>query len=88
MLYVSSHGLTIRYMFEQNLLTVKEVAVFLKLSLLTIYKYIRERKLEAIQFGGHYRIDKQSLDKFINSHKLSENSPPDPMKEADKTNEK
>lgn len=58
---------------QTNLLTVKEVAVLLKLSLLTIYKYIRERKLEAIRFGGHYRIEKQSIDKFIDGHRLNNN---------------
>lgn len=59
-------------MAQTNFLTVKEVAVLLKLSLLTIYKYIRERKLEVIRFGGHYRIEKQSLDKFIDSHRLND----------------
>ena len=53
-----------------DLLTVKEVSELLKLSVLTIYKYIRERRLEVVEFGGHYRIDKLSLDKFIDSHKI------------------
>jgi excisionase family DNA binding protein len=50
------------------LLTVQEVALMLKLSVLTIYKYIKEQKLEAVEFGGHYRIPQTSLDNFINSH--------------------
>jgi excisionase family DNA binding protein len=49
------------YNIENNLLTVKEVSSFLKLSVITIYKYIREQKLEAIEFGGHYRIEKSEL---------------------------
>lgn len=61
-----------RHITQTNFLTVKEVAVLLQLSLLTIYKYIREGKLEVIRFGGHYRIEKQSLDKFIDSHRLNE----------------
>lgn len=72
MLYIVLHGQTMRYVTQTNFLTVKEVAVLLKLSLLTIYKYIRERKLEVIRFGGHYRIEKQSLDKFIDSHRMNE----------------
>lgn len=61
-----------RHITQTNFLTVKEVAILLQLSLLTIYKYIRERKLEVIRFGGHYRIEKQSLDKFIDSHRLND----------------
>lgn len=52
------------------LLTVQEVAILLQLSVLTIYKYIKAQKLEAVEFGGHYRIQKSSLEKFINSHKV------------------
>lgn len=51
--------------------TVAEVSELLRVSPLTIYKYIRSRKLEAIELGGHYRIDSNSLARFINSHKLS-----------------
>lgn len=45
-----------------------EVGEILKLSTITIYKYIREKKLEAIEFGRHYRISALSLEKFIQSH--------------------
>ncbi len=76
-----------RHILQTNLLTVKEVAILLKLSLLTIYKYIRARKLEAMQFGGHYRIDKRSLDKFIDNHRLSENHPSSSIKEVNKSDE-
>lgn len=53
-----------------DFLTVQEVTEILKLSALTIYKYIRQRQLEAIEFGGHYRIERSSLDKFIENHKV------------------
>lgn len=51
--------------------TVQEVSSILKLSVLTLYKYIKEGKLEAIEFGGHYRISKTSLETFINNHKVT-----------------
>lgn len=54
---------------ENNLLTVKEVSSFLKLSVITVYKYIKEQKLEAIEFGGHYRIEKSELLDFVKRHK-------------------
>ena len=55
---------------QEILLTVQEVAQFLKLSELTVYKYIKSRQLEAIEFGGHYRILKTSLDAFLENHKV------------------
>ncbi|GEM_PF-992968 len=55
---------------EHSLLTVQEVASTLKLSVLTIYKYIKEHRIEAIEFGGHYRIQKSALERFINQHRV------------------
>jgi excisionase family DNA binding protein len=53
-------------------LTVQEVSSLLRLSVLTIYKYIKEKKISVVEFGGHYRISKSSLDNFIKAH-TSEN---------------
>jgi len=50
-------------------LTPSEVADVLQLNLLTIYKYIRNKKLMAVRFGRNYRIAKEDLDKFITSNK-------------------
>jgi len=55
---------------ETNFLNVKEVSVFLNLSALTIYKYISEKKIKAIQFGGRYLIKKSSLDQFVKERKI------------------
>lgn len=57
------------YVIKTNFLNVKEVSVFLKLSALTIYKYIAEKKIKAIQCGGRYLIDKTSLNKFTEGRK-------------------
>lgn len=59
---------------ERNFFNVKEVSVFLKLSTLTIYKYIGNKKLKAIHFGGRYLIEKSSLNKFIKNRKLNKKS--------------
>jgi excisionase family DNA binding protein len=69
--YIALRNQTMSLISQNNFLTVKEVSELLKLSVLTIYKYIRERKFEVVEFGGHYRIEKLSLDKFIDSHKIS-----------------
>lgn len=52
-----------------QLLTPTEVAKELRLDLLTIYKYIRNKKLVAVKLGRKYLIQKSDLDKFIKSNK-------------------
>ena len=69
MLYIIPYSLTMRYITQANFLTVKEVSALLRLSVLTIYRYIRERKIKVIRFGGNYRIEKQSLDKFVDKYR-------------------
>lgn len=48
--------------------TPAEVAKELQLDLLTIYKYIRSKKLLAIKFGRTYRIRHIDLEKFIKAN--------------------
>ncbi len=59
---------------ENNFLTVAEVSGLLRLSVLTIYKYIKSGSLDAIEFGGHYRISETSLTSFIAKHKVHQAS--------------
>lgn len=55
---------------ETNFLTVAEVSDILRLSVLTIYKYIKSGKISAFEFGGHYRISNTSLNEFIQQHRF------------------
>jgi len=50
-------------------LTPQEVAIELKLNTLTVYGYIRHKKLLAVKMGRNYRIAQEDLDKFIESNK-------------------
>ncbi len=59
-----------RYNTKSNFLTVNEISGLLRLSVLTIYKYIKEGKLQAVEFGGHYRITESSLESFIKEHRV------------------
>lgn len=56
------------YNHKHDFLTVQEVSELLRLSVLTIYKYIKSGELKAVEFGGHYRIGKTSLSNFIGDH--------------------
>lgn len=60
---------------ENVFFTVDEVSSILKITSLTLYKYIREGILEAVQIGGHYRIEKEALERFIQSHKVTSFTP-------------
>jgi excisionase family DNA binding protein len=46
-------------------MTVREVALSLRLNPLTIYEYIRSGKLVASRFGRYYRIAKEDFSSFI-----------------------
>ena len=55
---------------KKEFLTPKEIAAKLQLNLMTIYSYIKKKKLMAIRIGKGYRIDRDDFDKFIESNKL------------------
>lgn len=62
---------TMSFNIGPSLLTVSEIAAMLRLSTITIYKYIHEKELEAVEFGGHYRVSVEALQKFLEKHKVS-----------------
>ena len=47
-----------------NLLTVRQVAILLKVHPLTIRRYINEGKLKAIKVGNNVRISQTDLNSF------------------------
>jgi excisionase family DNA binding protein len=55
---------------SENLLTIKEVAEILKVSVATVYEYIHKGLIDAIKFSRDYRISETDLEKFINEHKV------------------
>src|SRR5258708_34236430 len=47
-----------------TLLSVKQVAFILKVHPLTIRRYIKEKKLNAVKIGGNIRIPESDLENF------------------------
>lgn len=47
--------------------SIHEVAEKLKVAYLTVYRWIKAKKLKAIKAGKQYRIEKLELDKFISN---------------------
>lgn len=49
---------------EEQLFSVKQVGIFLKVHPLTVRRYIREGKLKAIRIAGNIRVPQSYLDNF------------------------
>lgn len=52
------------------LMTVAQVAAYLQLNKLTVYKYIREGWIPASKLGKAYRVRLADVEAFVESHKL------------------
>jgi len=52
----------------ENYYTIKQLSFILKVHQLTIRRYIREKKLEAVKVGGAVRITEPALQKFQKSY--------------------
>ena len=48
-----------------KLLTTKELAEYLKLTEVTIYKYANEGKIPGIKVGSRWRFDKDQIDELM-----------------------
>ena len=45
--------------------TPQEIADKLKVNVMTIYRYVRAKKIKAYKIGNDYRIDQKELDRFL-----------------------
>lgn len=52
-----------------EIMTVEQVASYLQLSKMTVYKYIREGKLPAAKIGKSYRIQRSDVEAFLEGAK-------------------
>ncbi len=50
---------------KETFYTTNEVAKMLKVTYLTVYRWIQDGKLTAYKAGKQYRIKKKDLDRFI-----------------------
>lgn len=49
--------------------TIDEIAELLKISYLTVFRWVKAGKLTAYKVGKQYRIDVQDLNKFLEKSK-------------------
>jgi len=57
-------------MTADDFLTVPEVAERLRMTAMTIYRWIEDGKLPAVQIGKHYRIRASDLDAVLDSSRV------------------
>jgi excisionase family DNA binding protein len=57
-------------MSADDFLTVPEVAERLRMTAMTIYRWIEDGKLPAVQIGKHYRIKASDLDAVLDSSRV------------------
>ncbi len=50
-----------------QILTVKELAKYLKLTEMTICRYARENKIPALRVGKRWRFDRDKIDELMKS---------------------
>ena len=50
-----------------KILTTKELAAYLKLTEVTIYKYANEGKIPGFKIGSRWRFDKEKIDDLLQS---------------------
>lgn len=56
-------------MTEDQYYSIEEVAKTLKVAYLTVYRWVRANKLNAVKAGKQYRVSKKELELFINNRK-------------------
>jgi excisionase family DNA binding protein len=59
-------------MNEDQIMTVTEVAEYLKISEVTTYKLVQEGKIPAFKIGRHWRVKRNDLSEFIEKLKRGE----------------
>lgn len=52
-------------MASEQYYSIEEVATMLKVTYLTVYRWIQSKKLNSLKAGKQYRIKKEALNKFL-----------------------
>ena len=55
---------------EKTYYTATEIAKLLSVNVMTIYRYIKAKRLAAYKFGKEFRIDRAEFEKFMHKSKF------------------
>ena len=59
---------------DHEILTLEEVALYLRLKPQTIYKWAQEKRIPAVKLGKEWRFRRSVLDRWLDEQMLSEES--------------
>ena len=59
---------------DHEILTLEEVALYLRLKPQTIYKWAQEKRIPAVKLGKEWRFRRGILDRWLDEQMLSEDS--------------
>ena len=60
--------------FDHDILTLEEVAEYLRLKPQTIYKWAQEKRIPAVKLGKEWRFRKSVLDRWLDEQMLGDES--------------
>jgi len=55
-----------------DVLTIEELAAYLKIPKSTLYKLVREGKIPSQKIGRHWRFRKEAIDRWLEATRVSE----------------
>jgi excisionase family DNA binding protein len=59
---------------DHDILTLEEVALYLRLKPQTIYRWAQEKRIPAVKLGKEWRFRKSILDRWLDEQMLSDDS--------------
>lgn len=60
-----------------NVFTVQELAAYLRMKPLTIYKHASSGRIPGFKVGSHWRFKRQTIDIWINQQETTNNNNPE-----------
>jgi len=57
---------------SDSVLTIQELAVYLKIPKSTLYKLVREGKIPSQKIGRHWRFLKEAIDRWLEEMRVKE----------------
>jgi excisionase family DNA binding protein len=55
-----------------DILTIEELSVYLKISKSTLYKLLREGRIPSHKVGRHWRFRKETIDRWLDEKRIEE----------------
>lgn len=65
----------------EDLMTSRELAVYLKIDLRTLYRYIKEGQISGVKVGGLWRFPRSGIDAWLHGESGVKQQPPTPPKQ-------